>query len=214
MPPDPLDEHGLPLWPAAERNKQPILDVLRKLLPERGALLEVASGTGQHALHFANGLPGWTIQPSDADAEHLETLRRRVAFAKNPRLLPPIELDVTRSPPALRATAIYCANMVHIAPWAVCLALFGLADRLLAVDGLLLTYGPYSIHGEHTSESNARFDQSLRERSAEWGVRDVDALSEVAERHGFVLADANRMPANNLLLVWRRESRAGATVVE
>jgi hypothetical protein len=137
-----------------------------------------------------------------------------VAFAKNPRLLPPIELDVTRSPPALRATAIYCANMVHIAPWAVCLALFGLADRLLAVDGLLLTYGPYSIHGEHTSESNARFDQSLRERSAEWGVRDVDALSEVAERHGFVLADANRMPANNLLLVWRRESRAGATVVE
>jgi hypothetical protein len=201
---DPLDEHGLLLWPAAERNKQPILDVLGRLLPETGTLLEVASGTGQHALHFANGLAGWTIQPSDTDAENLETLRRRVALSGNPRLLPPLELDVTGVPPSLHPTAIYCANMVHIAPWSACLGLFTLADRLLAEDGLLVTYGPYSIHGEHTAESNARFDQSLRERNPEWGVRDVDALEKVAQAHRLMLGDTVPMPANNLLLVWRR----------
>jgi hypothetical protein len=158
MATDSLDEHGLPIWPAAERNKQPILEILRQVLPERGALLEVAAGTGQHALHFANGLAGWTIQPSDVDPDHLETLRRRVALAENARLLPPIHLDVTKEPPALSPTAIYCANMVHIAPWAACVGLFVLADRLLGADGLLITYGPYSVHGEHTAESNARFD--------------------------------------------------------
>jgi hypothetical protein len=199
-----LDDQGLPLWPAAERNKQPILDVLRRVLPERGTLLEVASGTGQHALHFASELGGFTIQPSDADPEHLETLRRRAALAENPRLLPPIELDTTREPPAIRPTVIYCANMVHIAPWSACLGLFELADRLLADDGLLVTYGPYSIHGEHTAESNAHFDQSLRARNPEWGVRDVDALADVARAHRLYLAETHPMPANNLLLVWRR----------
>jgi hypothetical protein len=204
MTPDTQDEHGLSLWPAAERNKQPILDVLARVLPETGCLLEVASGTGQHALHFANGLAGWTIQPSDSDTENLETLRRRVALAGNARLLPPLELDVTAGSPELSPTAIYCANMVHIAPWAACLGLFRLADRLLAEDGLLVTYGPYSIHGKHTAESNAHFDQSLRERNPEWGVRDVDALEQVALAHGLFLTETFQMPANNLLLVWRR----------
>src|SRR5689334_19218631 len=102
MASDLVDEHGLALWPAAERNKQAILEVLQRVLPAEGWLLEVASGTGQHALHFASALTGWTIQPSDLDPEHLATLRRRVELGKNPRLLPPIELDVTREPPALR----------------------------------------------------------------------------------------------------------------
>jgi hypothetical protein len=206
---DSVDEHGLSLWPAAERNKQPILDVLTRVLPENGSLLEVASGTGQHALHFANGLAGWTIQPSDTDAENLETLRRRVTLAGNARLLPPLELDVTVEAPSLRPTAIYCANMVHIAPWSACVGLFRLADRLLDDDGLLVTYGPYSIHGVHTAESNARFDQSLRERNPEWGVRDVDALEDVARAHRLRLGETIAMPANNLLLVWRRPPREG-----
>ncbi|HEY3493848.1 MAG TPA: DUF938 domain-containing protein, partial [Polyangiaceae bacterium] len=118
MPADSVDEHGLPLWPAPERNKEPIAAVLRSVLPAQGVLLEIASATGQHALYFTQALPGWTLQPSDCDPEHLETLRRRVAHAANPRFLPPVELDVTAEPPALAPTAIYCANMLHIAPWA------------------------------------------------------------------------------------------------
>ncbi|HEX6764115.1 MAG TPA: DUF938 domain-containing protein [Polyangiaceae bacterium] len=201
---DTIDEHGLAIWPAAERNKQPIAEVLRRVLPEQGLLLEIASGTGQHAVHFVGALPGWSIQPSECDSELLETLRQRVALVGNPRLLSPIELDVTGPAPALEPTAIYCANMVHIAPWSACVGLFGIASRLLRDDGLLVTYGPYSVHGEHTAESNARFDQSLRERNADWGVRDVDALEQVAQDLGFALVQTHSMPANNLLLVWRR----------
>jgi hypothetical protein len=201
---DPADEHGLPLWPAAERNKAAIADVLGKVLAEHGLLLEIASGTGQHAVHFATTLPGWTVQPSECDRELLETLRRRVAHAANPRLLPPIELDVTGDAPLLEPTAIYCANMVHIAPWAACVALFTVSSRLLVDGGLLVTYGPYSVQGKHTAESNVRFDQSLRERNPEWGVRDVDALAEVARDRGLALVETHPMPANNLTLVWRR----------
>jgi hypothetical protein len=203
----------LPLWPAPERNKQVIADVLRQVLPEGGVLLEIASGTGQHALHFVEALPGWTIQPSDCDPDHLETLRRRVLLALNPRLLAPLELDVMREPPALEplavVTAIYCANMLHIAPWAACQGLFALGARLLRAGGLLVTYGPYSVGGEHTAESNDSFDRSLRERNPEWGVRDVTAVEEVAREQGFVLAATHAMPANNLLLVWARVSREG-----
>lgn len=199
-----MDEHGLPVWPAAERNKAPIAEVLRKALPAQGLLLEVASGTGQHAVHLVTELPGWTIQPSECDLELLETLQRRVALVANPRLLPPIELDVTLEAPVLEPTAIYCANMVHIAPWTACVGLFSVASRLLPNGGLLVTYGPYLIHGEHTAESNDRFDQSLRERNPEWGVRDVDALEEVARDRGLELVETHPMPANNLSLVWRR----------
>jgi hypothetical protein len=202
---DSTDEHGLPIWPAAERNKQPIADKLRSILPPQGVLLEIASGTGQHAVHFAAELPGWTIQPSDCDPEHLETLRRRVALRSDPRLLAPVELDVTAEPPAVEPTAIYSANMIHIAPWDACLGLFDVARRLLPPGGPLVTYGPYAVHGAHTAESNARFDESLRARNAAWGVRDVDAVQEVARARGFELAETHAMPANNLLLVWRRQ---------
>jgi hypothetical protein len=204
MASDNLDELGLARWPAAERNKQPILEVLQRVLPETGWLLEIASGTGQHAAHFAAGLAGWTIQPSDRDPEHLETLRRRAALTNNPRLLPPIAVDVTEAPPPLSPSAIYCANMIHIAPWAACIGLFGLAQRLLGEGGLLVTYGPYSLHGEHTADSNARFDQSLKSQNPGWGVRDVDHLVEVARERGLELIETCTMPANNLLLVWRR----------
>ena len=204
MAEDVTDEHGLPLWPAAERNKQPIADVLRRVLPDRGRLLEVASGTGQHALYFASALPGYTIEPSDCDPENLATLRRRVALAQNPRLLPPLELDVTGVPPDLACTAVFCANMVHIAPWAASIGLFRVAAHVLDANGLLVTYGPYSFHGEHTAESNARFDRSLKDRNPEWGVRDVDALEAVAREHGLLLGATHAMPANNFVLVWNK----------
>lgn len=206
MAADLTDDHGLPLWPAAERNKQPIGETLRRVLPERGLLLEIASGTGQHAVHFLETLAGWTIQPSEADPLHLETLRRRVALTASPRLLAPVELDVTRDPPALAPTAIYCANMLHIAPWSACVGLFAVASRLLPDAGLVVTYGPYSVRGEHTAESNDSFDRSLRERDPAWGVRDVTAVEGVARGHGFVLIATHPMPANNLLLVWERKS--------
>lgn len=202
---DSTDERGLPLWPAAERNKQAIAEVLAVVLPAQGLLLEIASGSGQHAEHFVGALPRWKIQPSDFDSENLETLRRRVALAKDPRLLPPLELDVTMPPPRLEPTAIYCANMVHIAPWSACIGLFRVASELLPPTGLLVTYGPYSVHGKHTAESNVRFDQSLRERNVEWGVRDVDELEDVAKSRGLALVQTHSMPANNLLLVWHRK---------
>lgn len=204
---DATDEHGLPLWPAPERNKQAIADVLRRILPERGRLLEIASATGQHAAHFVSALPGWTIQPSDCDPEHLVTLARRVTLSAEPRLLPPVALDVTGDPPTLEPTAIFCANMIHIAPWAACVGLFATAARLLRAGGLLVTYGPYSVHGAHTAESNERFDRSLRDRNPAWGVRDVDAVAEVAREHGFALEATHSLPANNLLLVWRLAAR-------
>lgn len=204
MPADVTDEHGLPLWPAPERNKQPIFEVLERVLPERGRLLELASGTGQHAVYFANSLLGYTIQPSDSDPENLATLRRRVALAANPRLLPPLALDVTGPLPEVDCTAVFCANMVHIAPWAASVGLFRVSAHVLAPNGLLVTYGPYSFHGEHTAESNARFDRSLRDRNPEWGVRDVDALETVARAHGFALGETHALPANNFALVWTR----------
>jgi hypothetical protein len=204
MAQDSKDQHGLPLWPAPERNKEPIGEALRAILPERGKLLEIASGTGQHAVHFVEVLPGWIIQPSDREPEHLTTLRARVHLTANPRLLPPVELDVTAPLPALAPTAIFCANMIHIAPWAACVGLFDVAARLLPPDGPLVTYGPYSVHGVHTAPSNAEFDASLRAKNAEWGVRDVDAVAEVAHKRGFTLEATHALPANNLLLVWRR----------
>jgi hypothetical protein len=201
----------LPVWPAAERNKQPIAEVLQRVLAASGTLLEIASGTGQHALHFAEVLEAWRIQPSDCDPEHLATLQRRVALAGNPRLLPPLALDVTavageRLPLPEAPSAVYCANMLHIAPWLACVGLFRWAGVLLGATQPLITYGPYAVGGSQTSESNAEFDASLRARNPDWGVRDVGAIEAVAGENGFVLEQRIPMPANNFCLVWRKPS--------
>lgn len=203
---DSIDEHGLVLWPAPERNKQPILEQLQRVLgASDGLLLEVASATGQHAVHFVRHLPGWTIQPSDYDSDYLETLRRRVELESNPRLLLPVELDVTQPVwPIPRADAIYNANMVHIAPWSVAEGLFHGAGTLLEAGAPLITYGPYQIDGRHTSESNQRFDQSLRDRDPEWGVRDLADLAVLAARHGLRERERVAMPSNNFLIVWEK----------
>lgn len=191
--------------PAAERNAEPILAELQRLLPPRGLLLEVASGTGQHAAHCSAGLPGWQWQPSEADADALPSIR---AWCQGlPRVLPPLQLDVLQPQwpgvPA-QADAIYCANLIHIAPWACCTALMQGAARHLAPQGLLLTYGPYLEDAVPTAPGNRAFDADLRARNPAWGLRRREDVQAEAARAGLVLRERVAMPANNLLLVWER----------
>lgn len=193
--------------PAAERNQQPLLDVLRRALPSQGLVLEIASGTGQHARFFSEHL---TVQwlPSDMSSEALESIAARVEEAKRDNLLPPLELDVRCTPwPLSDADAIVCINMIHIAPWEAATALFRGAGELLDEAQPLITYGPYRLHGVHTAESNTAFDQSLRARNPDWGVRDVDDLQQLADETGFDLDRQIAMPANNMTLVWKKRGR-------
>ena len=193
--------------PAAERNRQPILDVLRRVLPPAGLVLEVASGTGQHTIFFSEHLPALHWQPTDASSEALRSIGEWVDEAARKNLLAPLELDV-RSPqwPVTKADALLCINMIHISPWETTKALFQGASQLLAGGSPLVTYGPYRLHGEHTAPSNAAFDQSLRSRNARWGIRDIDELRELAGRTGLVLEERVSMPANNMILVWTRDA--------
>lgn len=208
---DSTDPHGLPLWPAPERNKQPILQQLLELIPPAArSLLEVASATGQHALHFASALPHVTYQPSDYDEEHLSTLRRRVELSGLANLLPPLRLNATSSTwPAAIYDVVYNANMVHIAPWEVAEGLFRGAGQVLGPAGVLLTYGPYQLDGRHTSLSNEQFDASLRERDSRWGVRDLADLERLAGDCGLRLSEKVAMPANNYLVRWARPAGSG-----
>lgn len=194
--------------PAAERNQQPILDVLRRTLPLEGLVLEIASGTGQHACFFSKRLTKIRWQPSDASPEALDSIAARVREAGRDNLLPPLELDVRATPwPLADADAIVCINMIHIAPWEATVALFEGASRILEEAQSLITYGPYRLHGTHTSQSNAAFDQSLRARNAEWGVRDIDDLQALGEETGFALGERVAMPVNNMTLIWTRGVR-------
>lgn len=188
-------------WPWPERNKGPILEVLRAVLPPRGVLLEIASGSGQHAAHFAAHLPGLTIQPSEVDPALRESIRAYQAEGP-PNLRPPIALDVEAADWGVaEVDAIFCANLIHIAPWSCCEALLAGAGRHLAGSGVLVLYGPYRIAGAHTAESNAAFDESLRARDPRWGVRDLEAVVARAAQAGLELQQRVAMPANNQCLV-------------
>ena len=190
---------------AAERNKGPIRDVLARVLPRRGVVLEIASGTGQHVVHFAKAFSGLTWQPSDPDSELRESIALRVRDEQLPNVNPPIDLDVARLPwPLQTADALVSINLIHVAPWSATLALFEGAKTLLPPQHVLLLYGPYRRYGRHTSESNAQFDSDLRAHDPEWGLRDLEAVSDVAGRAGFVLAETVEMPANNFSLVFKR----------
>lgn len=196
---------SLPQSPAAERNKDAILEVLRRVLPQTGRALEIASGTGQHAVHFAAGLPGLVWQPSDADPELLETIRRRVAAAGLVNLRPPLHLDVLDDAwPAIHADAAICANMIHIAPWAATEGLLRGTGAILPSDAPLVLYGPYRRVGVVTAPSNEAFDASLKARNPDWGLRDLDEVATLAGRHGLALEEVVEMPANNLIVVFRR----------
>jgi hypothetical protein len=191
--------------PSAERNKGPILDVLARVLPTRGVVLEVASGTGQHVVHFAKALSGLTWQPSDPDPELRESIALRVGEEQLANVNPPIDLDVTRLPwPLQRADAVVCINLIHVAPWSATLALLEGTKALLRAQHVLFLYGPYRRFGQHTSKSNEQFDSDLRAHNSEWGLRDLEAVSDTAVSCGFVLAEIVEMPANNFSLVFKR----------
>ena len=193
--------------PATARNREPIRAVLERELPAHGTVLEIASGSGEHALHFARAFPDLSWQPSDPSASSLASIAAWRTDDPLPNLRAPIALDVTATTwPIAQADAIVCINMVHIPPWDAALGLFAGAARLLAGAAPLYLYGPYRFAGVFTSESNAEFDHWLRQRDPRWGVRDVDQLSAAAAPHGFALARVAEMPANNHSLVFRRQS--------
>jgi SAM-dependent methyltransferase len=193
--------------PAVARNREPILAVLRRILPARGTVLEIASGSGEHAVHFAAALPHLTWQPADLDPDALRSIAAYRTGARLPNLLPPLALDAA-SPdwPVTRADAVVSINMIHIAPWSAAQGLTAGAERILAAGGVLYLYGPFKEDGQHTAPSNAAFDTSLRQRNPQWGVRDVGEIRNLAQRHGLALVERVTMPANNLSLVFRYRS--------
>jgi SAM-dependent methyltransferase len=203
-----LDD-GRWIAPSAERNQQPILAELKRALPGVGIVLEIASGTGQHIIHFANALSGLTWQPSDADTEFRRSVEAWIAKEVPKNIRAPLDLDVLRSPwPIAHADAVLCINMIHVSPWTATQALFDGAKRILPTGGVLFLYGPYRRFGRHTAPSNEAFDMQLRASNAEWGLRDLEAVVELANATGLRLSEVIDMPANNFSVVFRRESQS------
>lgn len=195
------------IYPATARNRDAILAVLRAVLPERGRVLEIASGSGEHVAYFAPQFPSLTWQPTDLDPAVLPSIAAHAAASGADNIEAPIALDVTARPwPVDEAAAVLAVNMIHIAPWAACEALIAGAGDILSRDGTLFLYGPYRQGGAHTAPSNESFDRSLRSQNADWGVRDLEAVDDAAATHGFALHAVHEMPANNLSVVFRRKS--------
>jgi SAM-dependent methyltransferase len=191
--------------PAVARNRDPILAILRQMLPHQGTVLEIASGSGEHALHFAANLPALMWQPSDVDPLALKSIAAYRAGAALPNILAPLEVNVQAPTwPITRADAVVCINMIHISPWSASEGLFRGAGRVLPPGGVLYLYGPFQEHGRHTAPSNEVFDASLRARNPEWGVRDLDEVSELALRNGLQMIERIAMPANNFSVVFHR----------
>ena len=211
LPDTPETPNTCPSSPAAERNKSAILAVLQTLLPRSGRLLEIAAGTGQHAVFCAAGLPGWQWQPSDPDPASLRAIAAWSTAHPSPGLLPALQLDVLAEPWPTALTdagaywdALFCANMLHIAPWPCCAALMRGAASLLSDQGQLITYGPYRVQGEPTAPGNQAFDADLRARNPAWGLRWLHDITEQAEAVGLQLTERHALPANNQILVFRR----------
>jgi hypothetical protein len=195
--------------PASVRNTPPLVEVLTRIFgPERlarGLVLEIASGSGYHASAFAAALSHLTWQPTDPDETARASIKAYVADANLSNLKPPLALDARDEHwPGPAADAMVCINMIHISPWASTVGLFRGAGRMLAVGRSLVTYGPYAIDGDFQAESNVAFDQSLRARNAEWGVRDLKDILPLAKANGLVLAERISMPANNHTLIFTK----------
>ena len=204
--------------PAADRNKGPIAEVLKQILPATGRMLEVASGTGQHVVHFAGELPGWEFYPSDLGAESVASIEAYTRRSKLANVHPPMMLDVSTSgwSAALEGgsggatfDAVLCINMVHISPWETTLGLFSELPKVLATKAPskrahVILYGPYRVGGTHTSEGNARFDASLKAQDPRWGIRDMEAINALAEGQGLTAHPPTPMPANNYVLQFTR----------
>jgi SAM-dependent methyltransferase len=199
---------------AFHRNHEPIWAVLEKFLAGKsGVVVEAGSGTGQHVVHFATRAPDITWWPSDLNERHLKSIEAWRTHAGLPNIRPPLQIDLTdpawfpemhdgSGPTEL--LAVFCANVIHIAPWRVAEGLFAGAARYLRSDGRLFLYGPFKREGKHTALSNAVFDTSLREQDPEWGVRDIADLEKLAEAGGLALIETAEMPANNMILAFQR----------
>ena len=192
--------------PSVARNRDPILEVLRRVLPGTGTVLEVASGTGEHAVHFAAALSHLTWQPTDQDDEALNSIAAHRAASGLPNLLAPLRLDAAAPDWSVeRADAVMAINMIHISPWRATQGLMAGAGRILPPEGVLYLYGAYKENGVHTAPSNEAFDRDLRSRNSEWGIRDLEEVVELAGNHGLELVERIPMPANNLSVVFRRQ---------
>ena len=193
--------------PATERNREPILKVLSEVLPQNSKVLEIASGTGEHAVYFASKLPSYWI-PSDINPESRSSITAWKNDAAINNLDFPLSIDVTRdnwqSSVTEEINSIVNINMIHIAPWQACLGLMKGAGQILPPSGILYLYGPYKRNGEHTAVSNANFDRSLRDRHPQWGVRDLEQVVEVAANANLKLQQVIEMPANNLSVIFSR----------
>lgn len=206
MPIEPPHPDGRLSAPAADRNKGPILEVLKRVLPERGFVLEIASGTGQHVVHFAAALRQLQWQPSEPDPDMRSSIAAWIGQSGLANVLPPLDLDVCAPDwPIEHADAVLCINMAHITPWRATLCLLGGAARVLSPGGVLILYGPYRRNGRHTAPSNESFDRQLRGADPEWGVRDMEAVEEAARQSGLIREEIVPMPANNFTLVLRME---------
>jgi hypothetical protein len=191
--------------PAAARNREPLAEVLREVLPAEGRVLEVASGTGEHVVHFAGRFPQLHWQPSDCDADSLASIEAWTADSGLPNLSPPVKLDAAGDYwPVDRADAVLCINMVHISPWRATLGLLRGASHVLSAGAPLILYGPYRRAGIPTAPSNEAFDESLKARDPEWGLRLLEDVAAEAEKAGFALDRVAEMPANNLTVMFRR----------
>lgn len=194
-----------PFSAASERNREPILAVLREHLADRRRVLEIGSGTGQHAVHFAKALPQLSWQTSDRDENH-EGIRLWLEEAALPNVIAPLSLDVGGSWPAAQYDAVYSANTLHIMSWQEVEQFFSRLPAVMADDALLIVYGPFNYGGRFTSDSNAEFDASLRAAVPHRGIRDFEAVDKLAQAAGLWLLKDHAMPANNRCLVWQRRA--------
>lgn len=195
--------------PAVARNRDAILALLREVLPQRGKVLEIASGSGEHALYFARRLPGIRWQPSDPNPQALASIAAWREIEPIDNLLAPVQLDVTVRPwPLQDFDAVVCINMIHIAPWEAAQALFAEAGKHLKKNGVLYLYGPFKRDGQHTAASNAAFDDDLCRRDPRWGIRDINDVEALAQEHGLSVERINEMPANNLSLIVQKAQQA------
>ncbi len=192
---------------AAERNRRPILDVLQRILPDTGRILEIASGTGQHVVTFAEACPELNWFPSDPDPRARASIAAWVLEAGTGNVAAPMNIDATEpgwlGKPGPGFDAIVCINLLHVSPWAACEGLMAGAVGLLEQPGFLYLYGPFMRHGTHTSEGNEAFDENLRRQNPAWGLRDVDDIAACARQNGLQLDEIVEMPANNLSLIFR-----------
>lgn len=193
--------------PSALRNRSPLLEVLRPRLPDAGMLVEIAAGSGEHAVFFAPHFPGLTWCPTDADPAAVDSIAAWIKATPAPNLGPPLRLDVNHKTwPFSRADVILCVNMIHIAPWSATEGLMRGAGRILSPGGLLITYGPYKRGGIHTAASNEAFEEWLKAQNPAFGVRDLEAVAAAAAAEGLSALEVIEMPANNFTLVFRKDA--------